>query len=284
MSADETIVHEDAAKLESEARDVGWVPQTEFRGDPDRWVDAATYLERGQTYIPFLKANNRKLKEELDSQRATVQQTADELRAVKAALGAVQTEVRNSTAEELTAEDASLTSRIKEAREANDFDREEALRSERDVVRSRLTKAKETPAAPVLQAPAPEFRQFVADNPWFESDPVMQGTALAMMGLLAKQSDFGSMTLAQRYALLSSKMRERFPELLGTTRPTVSKVEGSRGGATGDTTRANGKGYNDLPQTARDTCDRLAERFVGTGKRFADIGAWRKNYAAKYFE
>jgi len=53
---------------ETKAKAMGWSPKDEFRGDPDRWVDAETYVRRGEEFIPFLRANNKKLEEELGAQ------------------------------------------------------------------------------------------------------------------------------------------------------------------------------------------------------------------------
>ena len=50
-----------AAPVEQEARTLGWVPAEEFKGDPNRWVDAETFVERGHTVMPILRKNNERL-------------------------------------------------------------------------------------------------------------------------------------------------------------------------------------------------------------------------------
>ena len=62
---------------EQEARNLGWVPQEEFRGDPGKWVDAETFVERGHTIMPILKSNNKKLEEQLRSQAAELEPAAN---------------------------------------------------------------------------------------------------------------------------------------------------------------------------------------------------------------
>lgn len=44
-----------ARDFETEARAMGWQPATEFKGDPGKCVDAKTFVERGETMLPFLK-------------------------------------------------------------------------------------------------------------------------------------------------------------------------------------------------------------------------------------
>jgi hypothetical protein len=52
------------ATYESEARQQGWMPQEEFKGDPDRWTDAETFVRRADEVLPILKKRDRILKQE----------------------------------------------------------------------------------------------------------------------------------------------------------------------------------------------------------------------------
>jgi hypothetical protein len=65
----------------------------------------------------------------------------------------------------------------------------------------------------------------------------------------------------------------------------TSKVEGgSRGSGSGGGGTSGGKNYSDLPQDAKETCERQATRLVGKGRAFETAEAWRKHYAKTYFE
>ena len=46
----ETIdkVGEEAPTIENEAREMGWTDKDGFKGDPEKWVDAATFVDRGR--------------------------------------------------------------------------------------------------------------------------------------------------------------------------------------------------------------------------------------------
>lgn len=52
---------------EAEARDMGWVPEAEFKGDkkPAKFLDAKDFVERGETVLPFVQRENKRLKDEL---------------------------------------------------------------------------------------------------------------------------------------------------------------------------------------------------------------------------
>src|SRR5712664_3093014 len=60
---------QDSAEVKAEATSHGWVDKAEFKGDPAKWVDAKTFLERGQTFIPFLKAESGRLRQGLEAER-----------------------------------------------------------------------------------------------------------------------------------------------------------------------------------------------------------------------
>ncbi|MDE2106523.1 MAG: hypothetical protein KGL39_55425, partial [Patescibacteria group bacterium] len=53
--------------VEERAGAMGWVPQEKFRGDPEKWVDAETFVQRGEQVMPILKHNNEKLQAEIAS-------------------------------------------------------------------------------------------------------------------------------------------------------------------------------------------------------------------------
>lgn len=40
----------EVADHETKAREMGWTPKEEFKGDPDKWVDAKDWVERAPLY------------------------------------------------------------------------------------------------------------------------------------------------------------------------------------------------------------------------------------------
>jgi hypothetical protein len=57
---------------EEAARKQGWTPQDEFRGDPEKWVDAETFVERGEKIAGIATSRNKKLEEVVDTLNAKV--------------------------------------------------------------------------------------------------------------------------------------------------------------------------------------------------------------------
>lgn len=73
VDTDKTQV-DDTHDYETQARTMGWRPKEEYRGDPDHFVDAKTFYERGRTVLPILQATERALREELARVKADAQQ------------------------------------------------------------------------------------------------------------------------------------------------------------------------------------------------------------------
>jgi uncharacterized protein involved in exopolysaccharide biosynthesis len=51
--------------FEQEARQDGWRPQEEWNGDPEKWVDAETFVERGEKITGILKSKADRLEQRL---------------------------------------------------------------------------------------------------------------------------------------------------------------------------------------------------------------------------
>ena len=60
-------------EIEAEARKVGWLPKSEWVGAPPRYgfVDAQTFVDRGETIVPILNANLKHTREALESLRTS---------------------------------------------------------------------------------------------------------------------------------------------------------------------------------------------------------------------
>lgn len=85
---EETAPEEDQEQefdVEEEARYGGWVPQEEFRGPKNTWLDAETFVRRGREINPILRANNDRLRQSLNAIEQQNRLYAEEIRALKEA-------------------------------------------------------------------------------------------------------------------------------------------------------------------------------------------------------
>jgi len=56
--------------VETEARSQGWVPKDEFRGDPDTWRDAETFVKRGKEIAAISSKRVKFLEQRLEQQES----------------------------------------------------------------------------------------------------------------------------------------------------------------------------------------------------------------------
>ena len=70
----------DDATFEPQAREMGWVPESEFKGEkrPAKFLSAKEFVQRGEEFLPIVRAQNRELKgkvSQLEGQLLQVNQT-----------------------------------------------------------------------------------------------------------------------------------------------------------------------------------------------------------------
>lgn len=275
-----------APEIQARAEKMGWIPPSRFKGDPERFVDADSYIERGETILPIVKEHNRRLESELASVRAEARATAEALKAAQTAIEEI--EERHTVATQKAVEEAraQVKAQLAAASEAGDHigvaeltDQLTKLNQAEDAAGPQ--KKEPRAAEPQAFTPPPEMVEWNKENPWFGKD--RRKTALAL-GIAQELRDAGE--TAQGRAFFD-KVAEELEQTLGKPlreEPPASKVEGARSFGEGGGGRSGGKGFESLPADAKAACDADARRFVGPGKKYKDVTAWRKRYAEIYYE
>lgn len=279
------------------AKEMGWSPKEEWRGNPEQWIDADAFVERGETLMPLLKANNRKLTSELQATRAQLSEAQRIIAANTEAIEELKKFNTSSLRQQATAQKKELAKAIAEARRENNVEEELEL-TERLNETTRVLK--ETEDQPVVKKPKvtgqppsgseepnpaehPEFKAFVEENPWFNRDRRKTSLALGIAEELRADPKWKNV---YGKAFFDEVVRELNETLGNGQQPPVSRVEGGAGNGTGagGNGATRGKGYSSLPADAKAACDKQASRLVGEGRAYKTIDEWRKAYAAKYFE
>jgi len=253
---------------------MGWAPKDQWRGDPEKWIDADAFVERGEQLLPFVRADNRRLKEQLTSQARELSSLKDQITAL--------TEFNADMAKErLKAKRTEIAQGIKDARENNDVEAELELKDELDELNDKLKTTPTAKKAPATEEPnpaqSPEFQDWMRGNPWFNQDQRRTDYAMAVAARLRNSGKFGKDLLDE----VSREVAEVFGQ--NPRRAVGSKVEGHVQSGTPAGGEPRGKGYGDLPEDARAICDRQGPRFIGKGKAFPDVKAWRSHYCKQYF-
>lgn len=288
----------DAAETEARALDMGWSPKDQWRGAADKWVDAETFVKRGEEILPILQANNRKSEARLATLEGELRTTKTQLVAAneqievltnmgtKANRDAAKEHRRQLIAQRTAAqkdENSELEIELTEAIE----DQTAIIRAAEDGEKSGKPNGKEKPAAVAAANPMddPTFRAWAQDNPWFGTDFRRTSVATGIAQELRATPE-GRALVGRAFF---DKVTEETNKFYGQHSPAkrgTSKVEGGGpsdngggGGGGGDE-----KTFANLPQEAKDICIRQATQMVGKDRKFKTIDEWKTYYVTKYFE
>lgn len=271
-----------SGEIELEAREMGWRPKEEFRGDTDKWVDAETFVSRGEHFLPILRKDRDTFKARarvLETQVGELQAT---LTAAQEAIEALKEHQTESTKRQVELARREIISQIKEARESGNVEGEMELQERLDAVKLAQAPAPAKPAAAAPPPPPaidPVAQAWIEQNPWFEKDARKRGLAMGIADDLRNDPAIRHLGGKAFFEKLDEEL-SREPAF-GAERP-QSKVNGGRPTGGSGTPRA-GRGYADLPADAKEACDRDSKKLVGTGRAFKDEASWRAHYVKHYF-
>ena len=277
--ADTEIVAVESAQppeVQTKAEKLGWIPPSRYKGDPERFVDADVYIERGETVLPIVREQNKRLHAEVEGLRAESAKTTAALKAAQTAIE--QIEERHTVETQKAVEQArrQVKAQLSAASEAGDHEGVAELTDQL----TKLNVAEPAPrAAPQAAFVVPEdLKAWNAENPWFGTNK--RKTALAL-GIAQELRDAGHADLGRSfYEKVGAEVAKELGE---SAAPRGDKVEGARNGS-GDEPRSGGrKSYAALPADAKAACDAEARRFVGEGKKYKSAADWRARYAEIYF-
>lgn len=271
-------------EVEARAKEMGWAPKEEFRGDPEKWIDAETYVRRGEELMPILKANNKRQSEELRAIQTELKQTKELLAASAESIEALKEFNSKVVRKEATEKLGELKEALVEAKREGDVEKEveltEQIQEHKTALKEAEKKAEEKPSGKTPPADDytqnPDWKAWVAENTWFGKDRRRTALALGIADELKNNPETSNLTGRD----LLDRVSEEVENVFGGTRRTVDKVEGGGGSGGGK----GGKGYGDLPAEAKAACERQAERLVGAGRAFKSQQEWRNHYAKAYFE
>lgn len=275
------------SQVETTARDMGWRPLAEFRGDPAKWVDAEVFVSRGEHFLPILRANNKRLQDQTAELTASLEETRTLLAASQDSIKELKKFHDEDTARQVAKARKDLVAEIKQAREDGDVDKELTLQGEVNRLDAAVAAAPAAPPSAPAPAPSakpamsdPDFVAWEADNSWFKTDT--RKHALAMSIATELRRDPANNKLVGR-AFYDRVGEEVDAYLAPAGQP--SKVGSSRsGGGNAPPPPSASRKFSDLPTEAQEACATYAKKLVGPGRAYKDLDAWRAEYTRKYFE
>lgn len=180
----------EVSPVESEAREQGWVPKDDFKGDEHKWVDAGEFIRRGELFAK-IESQNKKLKS-MEDTMSQFKQHHDKVQenAYKKAL-------------------ADLRAAKKEALVEGDADKVIAVDEQIEEVRTEAAQARaQAQRQPVAQEEHPEFVAFKTKNSWYENNKAMRAWADARGEELVR----GGKAPSEVLNLVAKEAREEFPQ------------------------------------------------------------------------
>lgn len=276
-------------QVEQQARDMGWRPQEEWKGNPDKWVDAQEFVDRGEQILPILRANNRRLNDDLLTMRQNNDRLSQELAATRSIVQNLEKHFTESTERQLAEQRKALKAELRDAVEDRDVDRELEVREQLDQLTEaeREAKKKQQENKEKLEkAPPkggktdpdidPDFEAWRKENTWFGEDRKRTKAVIRAAEDLREDGDTSTGIEFYNKALEMAEGTKRSDE-----RTPVDKVgTGSHRGGGGD---AGPKGWASLPAEAKAACMEDAESFVGEGKLCKTLDEWKKYYVNSYY-
>lgn len=275
--------------VETEARTMGWAPKENYLrdklGPEEAWLPADKYIEKGRSIMPILKANNRKLAEQVNNQGRELNETKAALQAATEAIEELKTFSSTINKERVKEHKTELMSQLAQAKKDGDVEAEVELTDKLSEVNTAIKEAAKTPvtkAAPVAPAGGPaltdEAKQWMAENPWFGTDQRKTGYA---MGLANEWKAAGKpLGTKEFFEHTDAEMTKLFDQN-ASRRSGPSKVDStnnsSGGGGSGE-----GKTYADLPPEAKAACEKSASRLVGPNRAYKTKAEWQKRYVEIY--
>jgi hypothetical protein len=275
----EALENQTPRDFEAEAKEHGWSPKDDFKGDESRWVDAETFMKRADEMMPLLKAQNARLKRDFDAlkkdlRRATTHFEGAEKRAYERAVTDLQQK-----------HDAAV--------EAGDVKAANAAVKEMHELKPEATgnwRAGKSDAE-VKQEAGEALDSFREENPWYDRADLASASEIEINARLyydrmidkniEKTKD---MPPAEFFAMIDELTHEKFPQL--KAKPAREKPASAVEGGTGGRPRNSSKSWDNLPPDAKRQFQKFIDRGIlgvkSTGDTDKDAAAAKAYYARTF--
>lgn len=303
-------------EIERKAREMGWVPQTEWRGAPEAWRPADEFVRRGEEVLPIVRSNlereraeRKRLETEMRDLPKRIREElnrdyADRFRRLEGISRIALEKQREQLYNQFEAE------KRKAVADGNTEEYDRLSREQRQALAEFHVETGDDPgdrqpegehaAAQAARLPPqvePVVRSWIRDNAdWFLVDPEMRDFAKEVHGgLLAYDPD---MPIEENLAKTLEATKRKFPDRFGLK--SNGQTQGQRtahapqveGGARQpQTSGSRPRGWNDLPPEAKASGDKFIRQdglFLPPGvdpdtASEADIKKARDAYAKDYW-
>lgn len=267
----------------AEATTLGWVPQDKWSGDPEKWVDAETYVKKGEKLVPMLIRDKRELAAKTRKQQEEIDQLkSDGVR------------FREMMEKQVAREKEELEQQINELKAAKsqavtDGEGDKVVKIDETLEALKEEKKKLETPPPKKDEPKvhPDFPAWHAENSWYGSDPQLTKAADGVAIVVSAANP--GLTGKALYDEISKEMaklaifKAKFPDKEDKT---INRVEDTSdtGPGEGSTRNNRAKGYDSLPPEAKQECVRYIQNGWISKTKYKTEKEQREAYAKIYFE
>lgn len=212
---------------EDKARFSGWTPKEEFKGDPERWVDAGEWNDRADHIMPILKTNNKKLESAAVESKLRIEaleRAAAESKKMTEGMLRVQAKVSEDAYNRAVAD---IRAKQKVAAQNEEWEKYDSLGEAQDEL-----ERPEVITVPADDAPVDNskeaFDSFRNGNTWYAKEGCEKMTGYAHF-LAEKYQVEGITDPAQQLNKVSEEVKKEFPDYFSNPRRNASSVDGDGG-------------------------------------------------------
>jgi len=263
--------------FEARARGMGWRPRNEWTGPDYRWVDAKTFVERGERIIPVQRERNAALEKRIQEQQGQISEMRDMM--------AQQIE-RTRRAEQIG---------YKRAMRELEAQKAEAVRNADPVAVARVDEQiRDMGPDPLLeqrvQQPAPQPQQqqntpdpivvdWVDDNPWVTQNPAAWDMAVVTLNRVRAERPRTS--LEEQLAEVKKRVMPLFVQDAGSSAPSRRDAPAAvaRSQSAGVSTRVQPRTFAAMPLEVQKQYEKEKRVLHGKGKELT-----REEFAEYYWD
>lgn len=249
--------------VEQKATELGWVEKSEWKGDPDKWRPAEEFVERGEKILPIVKKELEKTKAELKIALSLNQQEIER----------IKQDAYEKAKSEYLARVRLIDQKEAEAFKAGDGEAYAEIKRVRENIKP---PEPPKPAAPQVDV---VFEDWKSKNAWYQTDPELTDAADIISHKIVAERG-GKVTDQDRPELLKEmekRVKASHPHKFSN--PKREEPGGVEGGSQPVVTKKNGKTFDSLPESAKGSYNKLAEKFKAKGRTFT-----KEQYAQAYYE
>lgn len=242
---------------EAQAKEGGWKPENEWSNPDKQWIDAKTFVEKGERILPLVRATAEREKAHLEGRIAKLEVANKEFGEYKEGQLA-RSEARNK--------DLLNELSLRRSQAVTDNDGEAFYKADREIEQVKDSMAPSTNGQAQNQS-NPLFDAWRINNDWYDNDPVLRAIADGIEGKIASEGYSGP----AYYSEVTKRVKEMSPDSFGNkNRSGQTSVE--PGGELEVKPDSNAHIYDNLPPEAKVACD----KFVVSGH------TTKESYCASY--